>query len=76
MRPCELTPITQVTVGNTAVCTRNVAVSATRHLVTCIKNKRPCTLDNLDLDEEFPDDFNVEERDQVNIPVWQSSSGI
>lgn len=60
-------PTPQITVQNTAASTRSLAAAATRHLVSCIRDKRPCTLETLDLEEEYPGDFTEVERNQGRI---------
>ena len=42
-----MTIVPQVTVQNTKESTRSLAAATTRHLVTCVRNKRPCTVDTL-----------------------------
>ncbi|KAL5250424.1 hypothetical protein ACHWQZ_G016225 [Mnemiopsis leidyi] len=63
----ETLPTPKITVQNTAASTRSLAAAATRHLVSCIRDKRPCTLETLDLEEEYPGDFTEVERNQGRI---------
>lgn len=63
----EALPAPKITVQNTSSSTRGLAVAATRHLVSCLRDKRPCTLDTLQLQEGFSEDFNQEERNQGRV---------